>query len=216
MLKKWCNKIWLYVMYVIEAVLCVFVLMNWSHWLFPTKFVALIALILPAHVCEEWQFPGGFAYQYNTLMRSQFPDRYPMNRLTDMITNFGGEILFISMIVIKITNTGTTLALTIFCWIEVLAHTAIGIYMWTKFRTKGKRSFYGPGSVTSYIGFLPAGIFGTQWLLQQNITGVDIRNAVILLVIMMGGLIVVPENLLKRKDNPYIFENSGYYRKFLQ
>lgn len=216
MLLKWCKKTWLYVMYAIGAVLCVVAALNWNHWSFEMKLLAANAIILPAHVFEEWQFPGGFSYQYNMVMGSDRLDHYPMNRLTDMITNFGGEILFIAMLILGVANTGTTLALTIFCWMEAVLHTAIGVFMWTKFKAKGKRSIYGTGSATSYIGFLPAAIWGTRWLLQQTITGVDIRNAVILLAIMLGGLILIPENLLKRKDNPYVFENAGYYEKFLK
>lgn len=216
MLLKWCQKPWLYVMYVLGAVLCVVAALNWNHWPFEMKMVAVNAIILPAHVFEEWQFPGGFSYQYNMVMGSDRLDRYPMNRLTDMITNFGGEILFMTMLIPGIANTGTTLALTVFGWLEVIIHTAIGVFMWAKFKARGKRSIYGPGSATSYIGFLPAAIWGTQWLLQQTITGVDIRNAAILLAIMLVGLILVPENLFKRKENPYVFESAGYYERFLK
>ena len=68
MLIKWCKKTWLYVMYVLGAVLCVVAALNWNQWSFAMKMVAVNAIILPAHVFEEWQFPGGFSYQYNMVM----------------------------------------------------------------------------------------------------------------------------------------------------
>ena len=62
-----------------------FKLENWSMDLTVT---AAISVLIPLHVVEEWVFPGGFHYHYNTVMKSKQLDRYPMSRLTDMLTNF--------------------------------------------------------------------------------------------------------------------------------
>ena len=55
--------------------------------------IAAISVLIPLHVIEEWVFPGGFHYHYNTVMKSKQLDRYPMSRLTDMLTNFIATIL---------------------------------------------------------------------------------------------------------------------------
>lgn len=46
------------------------ILLNWESWSTELKIVASVAALMPVHVIEEWVFPGGFHYQYNSLFRS--------------------------------------------------------------------------------------------------------------------------------------------------
>ena len=215
MLNTWCKKIWLYVMYSIGVVLTILLIANWTNWTVEMKFVVINAIILPLHVFEEWQFPAGFHYQYNLSYHSKYLDRYPMNRLTDMITNFVGELFIIILLVIGV-NKGMVLALTIFSLLEVVIHTMFGIKTYHRFKEKGKKSIYGPGSVTAYVGFGVNGLFQLLWLIKNGVTLNDWGIAVVILIIMLAGMILVPENLLKKEDNEYSFPSAGYFEKFLK
>lgn len=215
MLNKWCEKIWLYVMYTIGIILLVMLIVNWNNWSFGLRMICTLGIILPIHVCEEWQFPGGFHFQYNTLMKSETPNCYPMNQLTDMITNFCGELFFVCLLIGKFDSTGTILALTIFCWIEAIIHTLASIPLWKKFRDSGKKTIYGPGSASAHLLFAPAGVLGFVYLMRQQIAGSDVICAIIILAIMLIGMIVLPETLLKQKNSKYAFKNVGYFEKFL-
>jgi len=215
MLNTWCKKIWLYVLYAIGVVMTILLIKNWTNWTFELKFVVINTIILPLHVFEEWQFPAGFHYQYNLTYNSRYPDRYPMNRLTDMITNFFGELFTLLLLVIGV-NKGIVLALTIFCFLEVCIHTMFGIKMHHRFKEKGKKSIYGPGSLTAYAGFGISGVFAFFWLIKNGVRLGDYGIATLVLFVMLVGMILIPENLLKKEDNEYSFPSAGYFEKFLK
>ena len=116
----------------------VLLIINWGEWSFPIKFMALSTIVLPAHVFEEWQFPAGFHYQYNTAIGTEekYLNCYPMCRLTDMITNFAGELMFIFLIILHYDNNSVVLAITFFSFLECIIHTNFGIIMWKNLRIK--------------------------------------------------------------------------------
>lgn len=84
----------------IGIILAVPVWKNWKTWSTLNILCTLAIIVLILHVLEEWVFPGGLHYSYNIAHGSNLLSRYPMNRLTDMITNFGAVVL--GCIVLKI------------------------------------------------------------------------------------------------------------------
>ena len=71
-------------------------IINWGVWDVPQKLMCLLAVFLPLHVFEELTWPNGFHFMMNKLIqKSDNPLAYPENKLTDMVTNFGAEIMFI-------------------------------------------------------------------------------------------------------------------------
>jgi hypothetical protein len=214
MLDKWCDKIWLYVLYLLGTVMAAALVINWQSWTQIQKILVFSTVVLPLHVLEEWQVPGGFHYQYNLTQRSLHPDCYPMNRLTDMITNFGGELFMIGLSVYG-SNTGIIIALAIFSALEVVIHTFFGIKMYSLFRMKGKRTIYGPGSVTAYAGFGTIGLLSLYWLIKSGTIPADWLVAVVVLFIMLAGFILVPENLLKSEKTAFPFHSAMYFSKYI-
>jgi hypothetical protein len=212
-------KIWLYVMAIGGGILIVLLIISWNQLDWVTRLVYFTVIILPFHVWEEWRFPAGFHYIYNLRKKSDIPDRYPMNRVSDMITNFGALIVFI----IFITIGGIpiiTLTLFYFCVIEVIAHTFIGIFAYNSFKDKGKKTIYNPGLGTTYLMFLPTaigyiiilatGIFPTVW--SDWLLGAVLGVGQIIL------LIILPEGLLKNRNTSYPFTGKyqyGYFKKFI-
>ena len=188
---------------------------NWGVWDFPQKFVCFQAILLPIHVLEEWQIPGGFHYSYNGLIfKSKVPDRYPMSTLTDMITNFAGELFFLLLLFLG-PNTGVILALSIFSAMEAVIHNIVGYLGWKAYRHKGKKTIYGPGSATAVLGFLPAWIVSTIWLIETGVSLADSPSAAITLGLMIIGMIAIPESLLKSEKTIYVYPDHGYYNRFL-
>lgn len=212
-MKKWCSSYWLYVTYVLGIAAFMFLIKNWNVWSAEQKLLSLMAILLPLHVAEEWKVPGGFHFSYNLLFKSDSPNCYPMNQLTDMITNFTGEIFFIVLLCIG-ANRGIILAMACFSYMEAVGHTGLSAVMYKKYKSRGKRTIYAPGLVTAYAGFLIAGIIMTYYLMQSGIGLSDAITAVIILIIMIGGMIFVPENLFKSKDTVYAFPSARYFEKF--
>ena len=91
LLQAWLS-IWLYVMAAIGIVLAYLVYMHRHDWSKTNILCTLAIIVLVLHVLEEWVFPGGLHYSYNIAHGSTDLSRYPMNRLTDMITNFGAVV----------------------------------------------------------------------------------------------------------------------------
>ena len=211
-------KIWLYVMAIGGIILVVLLIFYWNQLDWATRLIYFTVIILPFHVWEEWRFPAGFHYIYNLRKKSDLPDRFPMNRLSDMLTNFGALIIFSVLIMIG----GPIIALFFFyfCVIEVIAHTLIGIFAYNSFKDKGKKTIYNPGLGTSYLMFLPAaigyiyilatGIFPTVW--SDWLLGAVLGVGQIIL------LIILPEGLLKNRNTSYPFTGKyqyGYFKKFI-
>lgn len=77
MLDRWCKRAWIKFSCCITAFVTVAVLLFWKEWSADVKIIAGITALIPVHVLEEWVFPGGFHFQYNSIFRSDLPDRYP-------------------------------------------------------------------------------------------------------------------------------------------
>ncbi len=88
---------------------------------------ALAVIILVLHIIEEWVFPGGLHYAYNFSHGSADLAKYPMKRLTYMITNFDGIIL--ECVVLKFGRFRNTagIAVVLFSAFEVIIYILIGI-----------------------------------------------------------------------------------------
>ena len=219
-LSWWCDRAWIIFGCWITALMTILILANWRSWSAELKIVAAIAALIPIHVIEEWVFPGGFHFQYNTfLYKSEQPDRYPMCRVSDMITNLGATFMYVAFTLICINNgnvvsTGMIMGTIGFCILEVVIHTFFGTMAYLKYRVNGKKTIYGPGSITAYLGF---GVFGViLWYGMQGrmIAGPDWLVCIGILAAIAFVWILIPENIIKKKDNKYFFASKGYYERF--
>lgn len=218
-LNWWCDRAWLMFGLCLTALMTLSLLLNWNTWSTSLKLLASITALIPVHAVEEWVFPGGFSYQYNTfLYKSDYPDRYPMCRASDMVTVLGTTLMFCCVTLYYMFNdknifSGFLMGAMAFSFLEVCFHTYCGIRAFYKFKSKGKTTIYGPGSISAYMGF---GVLGTImfYTIKENpITSSDwIICFVILLVI--GSLCIIPEKIFKNKNTPYYFESLGYYDQF--
>ena len=217
---EWCKTAWLKCGLLISALMIVLVLVNWNTWSTALKCVAAVAALVPVHATEEWIFPGGFAYQYNLFLnKSDHPNAYPMNRASDMVTVLGTTVMY-ALFVLYFAVTGCTvpsgvlLGATGFSALEVSVHTYFGIRAYLKFKSKGKTTIYGTGSITAYTGFLVLGCIMIRQIAAQGLSLADIGWCVAVLGII-SVLVFVPEAKFKNTNSPYAYPNSGYYERFL-
>lgn len=212
-------SIWLYVMVGIAVALFIKVYKNRQTWDKTNILCTLAVIVLVLHVIEEWALPGGLHYSYNIAHNSTLLSRYPMNRLTDMITNFGGVVL--GCIVLKFWGfrKPAGIAVMLFSAFETVIHITIGIQDLGKFTPYGMNVVYSPGLVTSLFGFLPICVGLAVELFREKKNRPNIKQLIMAVVAMFGFcflLINLPENLLGREDTPYEFTNRGYYERFAE
>ena len=223
-LDKWCDTDWILFLCVTGVVTSVLAAIYWDVMSLGMKGGVFAAIIMPFHVLEEWKFPGGLHYFYNVILGSKSKvrelGRYPMSRLTDMITNVGLQwipLVYLALCLFTDLSNATALCMMLLCFIEVLAHTGAGILTYFMLRKDGKKTIYHPGFATSWMLFLPAGVYLVTRL--ENITGNDWFWCGILFVIMMLICIPLTETplkkwVIKQDKGMFAFVDAKYYKKY--
>lgn len=215
LIQGWLS-IWLYVMAGIGISLSIQVWKNRKKWDKINILCTLAVIVLVLHVLEEWVLPGGLHYSYNIDHGSTILSRYPMNRLTDMLTNFGGALL--GCIVLKFWGfrKPAGIAVMLFSTFEVVIHIVIGITSLRTFGAYGMNTLYSPGLVTSLFGFLPITIGLAAHLFQKK-NRATAKQWIMAVAAMFGFcflLINLPEMLLGDENSPYHFTDRGYYEQY--
>ena len=225
-LNNWSDNLWIYFMSVLGAVTAIYLAVNWSWLPLGAKAGAFVAIIKPLHVIEEWKFPGGLHYIYDVIfgskeMDSKYLDRYPMSRLTDMITNIGLQLFPLAFLVLsRVADLSNEIAIciAIFCFMQVVAHTIVGIYSFIRYRKAGNRSIYSPGFGTAYLLFLPAGIYlvyAMPQLTATNWIGGIVALAIMCICCVPLQEIPLKKWVLKQEGDAFAFKNPKYYAKFV-
>lgn len=206
---------WLYCMIIMSIVLTVQLIDHWKEWDSIRKFGAFVVIVLTFHVWEEWVIPGGFHYIYNINSDAILRDRYPMSEITDMITNFGGAIIWFILTETNKYGRNMHFAVTVFSYFEVVVHFMLAYQSMTALYAEGIYSgFYAPGLVTALCCWLPLGIAGTVWFAKNGVHWKDIVSGLAILAVLTIVLVQMPERLLKSEDNSYSFDNAGWYEKY--
>lgn len=212
--KVWLS-VWLYVITLVSGAVIGALIVKWQDWSMQTKIFAFATALLPLHVLEEWRFPGGFHYMYNVMAKSDAPDRYPMNQMSDMWTNFIGVIFGVVILAVGVKPIFLVMQLFL-CVAEILGHTKGGVFSYKTFKAKGKKTIYNPGLFTTVFGYLPVAValiisfvLEISPLWWEWIVGVACG-------MVLGGLSLnLPEKLTKNKETPYAYDwGDGYFAKF--
>lgn len=180
----------------------------------PKRFLCLLAILLPLHVFEENTFPAGFHYMLNLVQHSDRPNVGPMNRLSDMVSNFGGELLFLAFFLWG-GNVGSCILVAFFGIGESIAHTLFGIITLKKLKSQGMKTIYGPGLATAYLTLLPLSVFAIRWLTAQTIMLTDAITGVFLILCVVVLLIRIPMMVFGKYQPEYAFSSSGYFQKYV-
>ena len=217
LLDKWCGQPWLHATYFLGIVMLNVLIINWGVWDVPQKLMCLLAVFLPLHVFEELTWPNGFHFMMNKLIqKSDQPLAYPENRLTDMITNFGAEVLFIALTFLTpvLGNKGVVFA-AFFGIGETLAHTIFSVVTLKHYKAKGKKTLYSPGLVTAWCALLEVGIYSIYWLVTSgSFVKADLWGLAFV-VFLIGFMIRLPFMIsYKIKSTKYAYTEMGYLGKY--
>ncbi len=225
-LDKWCDINWIIFICVVGAITACFAAAFWNRLPIGVIGCVFAAVIMPFHVIEEWKYMGGLHYFYNTLLGPKDPEkqdlsRYPMSRLTDMVTNVGLQwvpLVYILLCFFTNLSNAVALCMMLFCYIEVLAHIGAGFMTRHMYKDKGKKNIYNPGLVTALMMFLPGGIYLTAHL--SGITGRDWLWCIILFIIMMLICIPLTETplkkwVIKQEKGMFSFVSPKYFANFV-
>jgi hypothetical protein len=225
-LNNWSDNLWIYFTGGLGLATLLYLVLNWSVLPLGAKAGAFGAIIMPLHVLEEWKHPGGLHYIYNVIfgskqMGSKYLDRYPMSRLTDMVTNVGlvvFPLIFLGLSLTTNLSTEMAVCMMLFSLMEVVAHTIVGFYSLRRYRKAGKRSIYCPGFGTAYLLFLPAAIYIIYELPKLTIG--NWIGGVVALAVMSICCVPIQETplkkwVLKQKGDAFAFKNPKYYARFV-
>lgn len=213
--KKWLSC-WLYVMIAVTGIIIGITICKWTQWTLQDKLFAAATALLPLHILEEWYFPGGFHTMYNLMAKSDCPDRYPMNRMSDMWTNLIGVIFGCVVLSVGVSPFFCVMQMFL-CCAEVFGHFSGGVFLKKTFKDKGKRTIYSPGMFTTVFGYIPIAIgIIVSFFTQKAPTLSSFLLAVACGMVLGAVSLNVPEKLLKSKDTPYGFTwGDGYLSKYI-
>ena len=210
------EKGWLYCMLIMGVVLTVQLIIHWKDWTFLRKMGAFTVIVLVFHVMEELVMPGGFHYYYNISSDAILRDRYPMNELTDMITNFGGALIWFILVQTDKYERKMSFAVMLFGYAEVVIHVLGASSSRTLLLESGVYSlFYGPGMLTALVCWLPLAVAYTAYFVKTRVKLRDVIGGGVILVVLSILLIIMPESLLKNENTPYVFDNAGWYEQYI-
>lgn len=216
---KWCGQPWLHTTYFLGIVMANVLIINWSSWSIQQKLMGILTVFLPLHVFEELSWPNGFQFMMNKLIqKSDNPLAYPENKLTDMITNFGAEILFIVLTFLTpiLGNKGVVFA-AVFGIGETIAHTIFSIITLKYYRKKGKRTVYTPGFVTAWCLLLEVGIYSIYWTVTSGTFIASDLWGLLGVVFLIGFMIRLPFIIsYKIKSTRFAYDDMGYFKKYEQ
>lgn len=213
----WCGKPWLYATYALGVAMLAVAIFNWSDWTVQQKVLGALCVLLPLHVFEELEWPDGFQFMMNKLVqKSDKPLAYPENRLTDMITNFGAELLFIAMLAFAPMAGNMFIVFTAFFGIgETIAHTVFSVISLKHYKPMGKRTLYTPGYATALFTLLPIGIFSFLWLITSGTFVMGDLWGILFVVFLIGFMIRLPFIIsYKIKSTRFSYDSMGYFAKF--
>ncbi|MGI6229938.1 MAG: HXXEE domain-containing protein [Tractidigestivibacter sp.] len=210
---------WMYVMIAMSVTLVVQMVVarqKGDSWSSLRKLGALTVIVLTFHVWEEWVIPGGFHYFYNIASAPGLRDRYPMNELTDMITNFGGAVIWFVLVELDKYGRKMSFAVMFFSFAEVAIHLlGAGQSMQDFYDAGVYTGFYGPGLVTALVCWLPLGVAYIIYFVGTGIAWKDVLGGAVILAALSFLLITFPESTLKSENTPYVFDNAGWYEQFI-
>ena len=217
LLDWWCGKPWLYATYALGAVMLVVLVLNWSSWGVPQRLMGILCVLLPLHVFEELEWPNGFQFMMNkVIQKSDNPLAYPENRLTDMITNFGAEVLFIVMLALTPVAGNMFVVFMAFFGIgETLAHTVFTVASLKHYREAGMRAPYTPGLATAWLTLLPVGIASLHWLATSGTFVLGDLWGILFVMFLIGFMIRLPFIIsFKIKSTRFAYDDMGYFARF--
>ncbi|ETY72594.1 HXXEE domain-containing protein [Lactiplantibacillus fabifermentans] len=193
-------------------------LIRWSTLPSFARLAYALMAAMCLHQLEEYRFPGGFLWGFNTVIGSTNALRYPGNRLSASTVDIVSMILTIPPLLIHCTPRLAAI-FAIFALIEAVMHCYFGAFMLHKFYRAGKDTIYFPGNATAWFLFAPLAIALMTELIQQHLLTSSGWLQAVGLILGFMLLIMAPLTYgLKDATSPYTYRTTpktGYFHKFL-
>ncbi len=140
-----------------------------------------------------------------------------MNQMSDMFTNLIGVIFGCVVLIVGVNPFFCVMQLFL-CIAEVFGHFSGGVFLYRKFKSKGKKTIYSPGMATTIFGYIPIGIgIVISFFIHSAPTLMQLIFAVISGIILGGASLNLPEKLLKSENTPYGYTwGDGYLTKYMR
>ena len=193
-------------------------IIGWSEMEIYIRLAYILFIGMCLHQLEEYRWPGGFVWGYNTIQKSDKPDRYPGNRLSASLIDvvsliLGGYFLFWNCTAV------VSAVFAMFALIEVVVHIGFGSIMLKKFRSKGKETIYFPGNATSWFIFAPFGAATLYELITNNLLiAMGWIQSILYLILFLLFIVLLPQKLFKNPNTHYAYKTKpieGYFKKFM-
>lgn len=154
---------------------------------------------------------------YNLMKNSNSTDRYPMNQLSDMWTNFIGVIFGCFVLIIGVSPVFLIMQLFL-CCAEIFGHFSGGIFVYKRFKKDGKKTIYNPGLFTTLFGYIPIAAGILVCLFTSYVPTVPETVIALLCSMILGGFSLSGiENICKDENTPYGYtRGSGYFSKYIK
>ncbi len=213
---RWCDQLWLYVTYLLGAVMAYVLIWYWQDWSVVKIVAAIFAISTPLHIFEENTLPGGFPYMNNLGYKWAEPRVYPQNRCTNMITNLGATIVFIAVVFFADEIPASVMSLIAFFGIsQTIFHTRCGIQMKQRYAHKGKKTIYGPGMISCWCNLMPLSIYAIKWLVDNGCTVWEVLGGIGIFLGVAVFLILTPFAFsIKMKSQEFAIRDLGYFEKY--
>ncbi len=181
-------------------------LATWSHWHYLQALALLNLGVIFLHFYEEFEFPGGFPKFCNTMFamkNSPAPDRYPLNQMSALWTNWGTAVVMYLVPVFFPEQIWLGLVPMIFGGVaQLLVHGIVNNVM--------LKTWYSSGLFVVVFGHLPLMVAYIHYIETHNLASVwDYVVAVVLMVLWYGVVLrVIVPKIWQRVDSPYVFSQQ--------
>lgn len=181
-----------------------YLIFAWNELAFLQRLLLLNFIAVLIHQFEEYSWPGGFPALANiVLMRSEKPERYPLNQNSSMVANviFAYGFYLLPVFFPNVIWLGLAPVLI------GLTMQFIGHVIYVNIRL---RSFYSPGVAATVFGHIPIGVIYIHHILANNMVNLWgwLVAVVYMTVFMFLNFYIIEQKLLGGKNSPYPFDQD--------
>lgn len=207
---KFLLKNWYNINGIIGIITIIVAAIFWNEMHFLQRLAILNFGVLNLHVFEEFRFPGGFPMFANTMFamkNSPRPDRYPLNRMSALLTNWVTAFVLYVPPIIWPNAVWFGLAPILFGGAaQLLMH---GIY-----NNILLKRFYNAGLCAVVFGHVPIMIVYIHYIITHNMVTVSdwIWGIAIMSVWYVVGVRIIINKTFEDIDSPYPFSDEEMRR----
>lgn len=180
---------------------------GWDGKPLQTSLILLELALLLFHFFEEFGYPGGFPVMANAIeLKSEIPDRYPLNQLSAAFGNYFCAVMFC---LLPLFFHWLVLVPFVFGIMELVMH----VFTFNRMI----RSFYNPGMVTGCF----MGIVGIYFMTDKSSAAVVTWENIMIsfaccLAVYFFSFWLVGMGLMKNRESPYRFsrEEMNRFKRF--